>query len=154
MSNRYPPSDPTYRLLAGPTDITSGGAAPAASFFAVRLTEQARALLPKIRDRGVADTTRQLIEVIEDVVSALAASGADVTNLPPVRASVSEAGSVLLEWTTTVFRLGFNIELDPQESGWYLATSKQLGFAGHGFLSQMTKQTLVSLVLEFVRANS
>jgi hypothetical protein len=92
--------------------------------------------------------------MIEEIVRALMATGVEVQNLPPVRASLEEDGSVLIEWMTQDFRLGFNIEPNPTDSGWYVVTSKRIGETGaHGFLSSTDKANLISLILRFIGSN-
>lgn len=148
-------SGATYRLQAGSSDVTSGGGdtLPGRALSA-RFTKDARALLPSIPDKRVADAAKDLLIVIEEIAYSMAAGGIDMDALPSVQASESQDGSLSLEWATPDFRLGFNIEPNPEDSGWYLATSRQLGMATHGFLSSMTKQSLATIILEFVRANS
>jgi hypothetical protein len=51
----------------------------------------------------------------------------DLTDIPPICAHLSEDGSVLLEWIFSDFRIGFNIEPNPDESGWHLISNKRLG---------------------------
>lgn len=41
------------------------------------------------------------------------------SNLPPLRIMVLDDSSYLLEWTFQDRRLGFSLEADPKDSGWY-----------------------------------
>ncbi len=149
------PGEVTYIVPVRSLDVTSGTLLPPEQLSETRLTEQARALLLKIADKTMAETVRELIAIIERTAYTLRLAGRAMLPLPPIRASIAEDGSVILEWTTQDFRLGFNIEHDPSESGFYLATSKRLGEKGaHGLLSGVNKESLVPFVVNFVLANS
>ena len=47
--------------------------------------------------------------------------------LPDLLPWPSDDGSLGFEWIHKDFRIGFNIELDPSESGWHIVTSRKLG---------------------------
>jgi hypothetical protein len=102
----------------------------------------------------MARTVKHLIDTIDEAVYAFVAVGDNIYALPPLRASLPEDGSVSLEWISPDFRLGFNIEPNPDDSSWYIVTSKRLGEIGaYGFLSGLNSRGLIYL-LNFVLANS
>jgi hypothetical protein len=145
----------TFSIPIRPLDVTSGTAAPPEYLLDTRLTEQAREMLGKIPDKTVAETARELMGDIERAAYALKAAGRDIGPLLPIHGFIADDGSVTLEWTTADFRLGFNIERDPSESGVYLATSKLFGeFGFHQLLSGVNKTDLVDSLVKFVLANS
>ena len=136
------------------TDATIG-ASDLAAYFSPRITEQARALLPRIQDPGVARNTAEVVSAIEEAAAALAASGGEVKMIPPVRATLQANGSVNLEWLKRDLRVGFTIETDPGDSGWYLVTSRDLGDTGaYGPLSSRWIRDTVSRAFYFLSANS
>lgn len=144
----------TYNFFPS-LDVTSGTLFSAGQPLGTRLVEQARALITKINDKRVAETVTELIATIERTASALKVAGRDISPLPPIRASILDDGSVILEWATQEFRLGFNIEHDPSESGFFLATSKRLGEKGmYSRLAGISEESLVPLVVQFVLDNS
>ena len=53
-----------------------------------------------------------------------AAWQANVEPTTPLRASVLDNGTLLIEWTLPDRRLGFSFESNPEESGWYFVFSK------------------------------
>jgi hypothetical protein len=48
-------------------------------------------------------------------------------NLPELHSRLVEDGSVLFEWVLPQLRLGFGLEEDPSDSGWFLVTGDELG---------------------------
>ena len=164
MNDRYTPTsafvavlprEAIYSVPVRPANVTVGSSRPGGYYLHPRVTEQASEILPRISDKRMADTTKDLIDAIEETTYAFVAGGRDIEALPPVRATIPEDGSVFLEWTTPDFRLGFTIELDPNDSGWYVVTSKRLGEIGaYGLLSAVNSRSLVSFVVNFALANS
>lgn len=145
----------TYAVAPEVVDVTSGTAIPEGWSIDRRITRKANALLPKIEDKKIAETTRDLIGVIEETAYAIVAGGGDIRSLPPVNAALAPDGSVLLEWATRDFRLGFSIDSDPNESGWYVVTSRQLGEIGmNGALSKLDKRSIVSTLVNFALASA
>jgi len=164
MNNFYLPTSPAstatlsneviYRIPVQPINATIG-ATIFTSYVESRVTEQARALLPSISDRQMAQAVKNLIDTIDEVVYAFVAAGGNIDALSPLRASLPEDGSVSLEWISPDFRLGFNIEPNPDDSGWYIVTSKRLDEIGaYGVLSGLNSRGLIDLVLNFVLSNS
>jgi hypothetical protein len=76
----------------------------------------------------------------------------DMPPLPPLRACVDIDGSVLLEWIFPDFRVGFNIEPDPQDSGWHLVSNKKVGeITASGQLTNTSE--IVAALLDFILPN-
>jgi len=79
----------------------------------------------------------------------------DIGYLPPLKAFNLEDGSVLIEWIYPDFRVGFSIEENKKESGWYLVSNKKLGeISASGFLESIDINRLVLWLLNFVISNS
>ena len=71
--------------------------------------------------------------------------------LPRLSAAVTDDGSLLFEWAFPEYRIGFNIEQDHRESGWFLVTKPSLGgIAASGFLNGADLQPLALWLLGFV----
>ena len=68
---------------------------------------------------------RQAIRVIE--YFRRAASGYNLQGAPALRANLADDASLLIEWTFEDRRLGFNIEPNQDDSGWYFVSSKAAG---------------------------
>lgn len=66
-------------------------------------------------------------------------------NLPYVRASEGDDGSILIEWIFPSLRIGFGIETEIEESGWYLITKPPLGnVRASGVQSEIDIRMLIS----------
>lgn len=92
------------------------------------LVNQARAIIPQIENTNVAEQVDRLLTIINVIIVTMAEQkGADLSYTPPLQPHFEEDGSVLLEWTFPDFRIGFNIEPNPDDSGWHLVTNKKLG---------------------------
>lgn len=145
----------TYRISIQPANATSGSFLSATHYFGSRVTEQAKSILPKISDERMAHAIKNLILAIEEAASVYVTVGGDIYALPPVHASTHDDSSVSLDWISPDFRLGFNVESNPDDSSWYLVTSKQLNEIGaYGFLSELDNRELASLLVNFVLANT
>lgn len=55
------------------------------------------------------------------------AAGYNLQGTPPLRATLADDASLLIEWTFEDRRLGFNIEPNQDDSGWYFVSSKNAG---------------------------
>jgi hypothetical protein len=72
----------------------------------------------------------------------------DLSSLPPLQATEASDGSFLVEWYLPKGRVGFNIEPEEAQSGWYYVLSSQRGDSG--FLANVDLQTLLRCALEQV----
>jgi len=162
MSTIYPPTSSTldislpdgtlYRAGLQFADETIGASNLA---YNARATEEPKRLLKSISNKQVANQVKNLIHAIDETIHGVSASGGDISALPPLRAYYTEDESVSLEWVLPDFRLGFTIQVNPNESGWHLATSKRMGESGsYGFLSRANLRSLVFIMVSYVLANS
>ena len=79
------------------------------------------------KDKELIERALNLLKLIQETITSFRQLGFDLGYLPPLRAFNVDDGSVLIEWTFDDFRIGFSIELNPEESGWYLVSSRALG---------------------------
>ena len=78
----------------------------------------------------------------------------DAAQLEAPFATTLDDGSVLIEWIADNMRIGFGVELDPAESGWYLVTKPELGNIGaSGVLEGLDLGWLATWLIAFVSAN-
>lgn len=102
------------------------------------------------------DQRDQVVEVVDLVRQSLLrwkAVGKPITL--SVHWSVVPDGALILQWASPLFRLGFNLEENRQESSWILVTAPELG--GQilsGPLLNNEIQDLVSGMTRFVADNS
>jgi hypothetical protein len=74
-----------------------------------------------------------------------------IGKLPPLRAFPTEEGDLLLEWIFENFRLGFGLEHNFEESGWYLVSSPHLGgIVASGLLKGTDLRPLISWLVSYV----
>lgn len=153
------PHEPTYRIPIEPVDETTGGS-PNVSFSPLlessSLVRPAWDAIRQTENQEVAREARRLLSVIQEMIVSFQQFGFDLGHLPPLRAfNVVDDGSVSIEWILSDFRIGFTIEPNPEDSGWYLVSNKNLGeITASGYTSNIDIKTLVLWLLNFILSNS
>lgn len=98
---------------------------------------------------------KKVLGTIQDIVVSFQQSKFDLTGLPPLNAFRVNDGSMYFEWTSSDFRVGFSVEPNPSESGWYLVSNKKLGeISASGYIAGVELKSLVIWLLSFVLSNS
>jgi hypothetical protein len=118
------------------------------------LINRAWRISAKAANPGVARQARSLLLLMQDTVSSFEQMGFDIGSLPPFKAIEGEDESMLIEWIFTNYRVGFTVEVNPEESGWYLISNQalgEIGASGHLLNSNIEKTFL--WLLNFVLAN-
>jgi len=114
--------------------------------------KQARKIIPQIENADVAKQVKRLLSFIDKIVNIAEQKEVDLSHIPSLHAHVEEDGSVLLEWVFPDFRIGFNIESDPDYSGWHLVSNKKLGdITASGQLANIAEITI--LLVDFILSN-
>ena len=109
----------------------------------------------QISNQEMAKEARKLLTTIQDIVISLQQSRFDLTGLPFLNAFLANDGSIYFEWTSANFRVGFSIEPNPSESGWYLVSNKKLGEVNaSGYIAGIDIRKLIVWLLSFVLSNS
>lgn len=84
-----------------------------------------------LRTLPMASSTRfqlaKLLSTLQLAIVQILEMSTEEIYLPRLQAHISEDGSILLEWISSKYRIGFNIETDPSESSWFLVTTDELG---------------------------
>jgi len=141
---------------AGLEDITTDTSdfAPSSEFRRERdPLEQLRVFAQSVGDQKVAQQTQDLLILFKEMIRVLERERADIKPVPPLHAHGMDDGSVLIEWRFPEFRIGFNVEPNPDESGWHILSSKRLGnFTASAQLSN--KPEIVVLLLRFILRNT
>lgn len=76
-------------------------------------------------------------------------------NFPPIIIKWIADNSLLIEWNYNDFRIGFSIEPNIKESGWYLVSNENLGeYSESGVLDFNRIDTILSKLLIFAISNS
>jgi hypothetical protein len=99
----------------------------------------------KAKNPSVAKQARSLILVLQNTINAFEKLGFEVGTAPSLKAYEAEDESILIEWIYPNFRIGFTIEPNPRESGWYLVANEKIGnrrASGHLLWSNLEKNFL------------
>jgi len=113
---------------------------------------EAKMVIPQITNRTVADQVKRLLFTIHLMIEIAKSKRPNLGNIPPLIAHTSEGDAVLIEWIFPDFRVGFNIELNPNESGWHLVSNKKLDeVTASGQLGDM--DTIIHTLLGFILSN-
>jgi hypothetical protein len=119
------------------------------------LLAPARETLRQTEYGRLAREGEELLSIIENRIRVYQQYRPDLDTLPPVRAFNVEDGSVLIEWTFDDFRIGFTLEPDPEDSGWYLVSTERLGeIAASGSTFHVDIEKLVGWLFGFIGANA
>ena len=69
-----------------------------------------------------------------------------IDDIPELWVIEEDDGSILFEWVFPSGRIGFNIESEATESGWYIVTTN--GICGYGFLPKIGIRDLLFTLLQ------
>lgn len=103
----------------------------------------------------VAKEAEKILSIFQEIFLMFRQFELDLTYLPPLRAFNGDDDSILIEWIFRDFRIGFTIEPDLEESGWYLVSNKNLGeISASGYTSNIDIKRLVLWLFNFVLSNA
>jgi hypothetical protein len=112
-------------------------------------------LIHKIENKSVAKDANRMLAILQEMVSTFHQFQFDVHDIPPLQAFVADDGAALFEWIFKDYRIGFNIEPNPKDSGWFLVTNRNLGeISASGFLSGIEVNPLILWLLNFILSHS
>jgi len=110
------------------------------------VTEAAREFLNSVQNKDQVARANEMLSIIQSEVIKLQPP----MTLPPISAFQDENGAFLLEWIFNDFRVGFNLEMDENESGWYLASKPSSGgIVASGLLTGIDQRGLVAWLIYF-----
>ena len=78
---------------------------------------QAKESLPHFTNQELAGQAGKILDRLQNALNKMNSG-----KLPPIHAFELEDSSILIEWMLPHQRMGFNLEVNPQESGWFLVT--------------------------------
>lgn len=85
------------------------------------------------------------LKILDDVDKVI--NQVDLKEFPPIYAFITEDNSLLIEWISPNWRIGFTIEQNEQESGWYLVSNQSNGnIRAYGDLEGVDLQWLVTWI--------
>jgi len=136
-------------------DVTTGSSEQSRA-FSMRgepdPVSNARKIIEEIENSAVAQQLEGLLLTIRGMIEIAKRERPDVAEIPPLHSYIDEDGSALVEWIFPDFRIGFNIESNPDNSGWHLVSNKKLGdITASGQLANMEEITI--LLLDFILSN-
>jgi hypothetical protein len=85
--------------------------------------EAAREFLKSVQNKDHVNKAEEILAIIQSEII----KRQPQIILPPISAFLAENGALLLEWYFIDFRIGFNLEVAENESGWYLASKPSAG---------------------------
>lgn len=137
------------------SDVTTGMGDQTGPFSVRRERDpvrQARSIVSQVEDPAVARQVESLLSTIHSILERVQEEKGDLSHIPPIHAYVADDGSVLIEWIFPDFRVGFNIEPNPADSGWHLVSNKNLEEKTEsGQLTSMSD--VIALFLESILPN-
>ncbi len=134
------------------------GEKPFLNFFSPaesRLIRPALETLKTAKNNEVSNEAEKFLLLIKETVSSFQQMSFDLTFLPPIRAFENDDGSILIEWVFKNYRIGFGIEVNPSDSGWYLVAKRELGeISASGYTSNTNTRNTILWLLNFVISHS
>ena len=114
------------------------------------VTLPAREVARTFPDERIAKDAQHILEWIRVAINRQSYLGA----LPPIRAFTAEDGSLLIEWIFDDFRVGFSLEQNQEDSGWFLVSKPEKGgIAASGSLVKAKARNIISWLVNFVINN-
>lgn len=106
------------------------------------ILRSARERLAKVANRRVAEQAENILDIIEERLSRL-----QDLNIPEIQLLEQDDGSLLLEWILKDGRIGFNLESDSVESGWYIISKrKDPEIQEWGFLNTLDIERIMNYI--------
>ena len=119
------------------------------------LLKSAWDLVGKLEDHSIYQQAKNLLSVIQQTIFTFEQLQFNLGYIPCLQAVMPENSTILFEWIFRDYRIGFNIETNPHESGWYLITNRTLGeISASGFTSGIDLNALVLWLLNFILSHS
>jgi len=115
-------------------------------------TRQVRKIVSKIENSDVIKQLDKLLSIIDEIFNVTQQS-VDLSSIPPLNSHIDEDGSVFLEWIFPDFRIGFNIEPNPEDSGWHILSNKKLGERTESGQLAENMNVIILRLLDFILNN-
>ena len=113
------------------------------------LTQLARNDLSKLENKRIKNQATLILNIIENQLKGYAH-----TTLPPIRVADLDDGSIIIEWIFENFRMGFNLDSDPEKSGYFLVSKETVGgIRSSGYLRGLKIESIVQSLMTIVLSN-
>ncbi len=97
------------------------------------------------------EQSKELFSALQDIVSKSIDINIEVRDFPKFHSYYIGEDSIIYEWIFDNYRVGFSIEIDEDESSWFVVTDKDLGdIRATGLLTHRDIQTLLHELIHFV----
>lgn len=107
---------------------------------------EAKNLLSSVKNDVLANEANAILDAIKNNLIYF-----DIVSLPVIRAFELESGSIAFEWIIGHFRIGFNFDPKPEESGYYLISDKAAGeIRFFGYFNGLNKQNIIKSLLVLI----
>lgn len=153
------PNDISY-LVSGLPNETSGVVSGSLCFMepsneSSKIIYPAKRIISKIDDPNIKEQSKKIISIIWNTLNTFQDVGVDINHLPPLRPSVFDDGSIVYELIFSNFRIGFSVDHDYANSGWYLVTKEDLGnINAEGYFKNIDIKKIVTWLFSYVINNS
>lgn len=110
-------------------DVTTGSSGEIRSFSlggGSSPIRKVKAIIPQVENKTVVEQIEKLLLVIDTMIKSLQVDRPDLRNIPALIPNIEENGAVSIDWTFPDFRIGFNLEVNPADSGWHLLSNENL----------------------------
>jgi|GEM_PF-5363355 len=133
-------------------DVTTGSSGEIRSFSlggGSSPIRKLKAIIPQIKNKTVVEQIEKLLLVIDTKIN----DRPDLRNTPALIPHIEENGAVSIDWIFPDFRIGFNLEVNPADSGWHLLANEKLNeLTMSGQLKNM--DDTISGFLEYINKNT
>jgi hypothetical protein len=147
-----------FTLVLRQPNETRGGVSDArlfSSMWDLDIVEPARRAVIRLENRDVVERAQRVLDIIQEILGTLTRDAGRPDHLPVLQAFGVDDGSALVEWTFPDLRLGFSVEPNPDNSSWYLVTTRKLGdINASGHVATANLRSLIPWLLRFVLANT
>jgi len=136
-------------------NVTRGSSEPVGEFSMrgkMNTVRGAAKIVAHIQNAKVAEQLERLLLTIQGMIQVAKDRCPELGEIPPLHAHIDEDGSALVEWVFPEFRVGFNLEPNPADSGWHLVSNKRLqDLTASGQLANM--EAIVPMLVDFILPN-
>ena len=109
----------------------------------------------KHKNNELKKRAERILVYIKEIVDLFCKYKIDVNILPEIEAFFIEDDSILLEWIYNDYRIGFSIEINPDESGWYLITNSEHGeITSSGLIKKNNIPKIITWLIIFILLNN
>jgi hypothetical protein len=122
---------------------------PIKSLHQSDLTRTAREELETLDNKQAVRLATSILDLIEDQLP-----NYNYTTLPPIHAAELDNGGIIIEWIFEDFRMGFNIEMNIDKSGYFLVSKESAGeIRSSGYLKGLKLETIIQSLLTLILNN-